>query len=112
MAKELRIIRGDTYDIVFTIRDKSNVLVPITGIWSIIFESDYINKNSIDNPSDFIIETNGYGTGSGVIHINSTETDPDTCKRLHFKIKLYQNFVPPVIKTVASGDLFFINEAW
>lgn len=113
MALELRIIRGDTYDIYFEIVDSAGAPVPITTDgWIVVFESEYINKNSQDNPSDFIIETGTYTSGKGVMSLQATETDPPTKQRLHYKIKLSKDVNPPVIKTVSSGDLFFIDEAW
>jgi len=113
MALELRIIRGDTYDIFFEIVDSDGVAVPIVSDgWTVVFESEYINKDSQNNPLDFIIETGSYTTGKGVIVLKSTETDPPTKQRLHYKIKLSKDVNPPVIKTVSSGDLFFIDEAW
>ena len=113
MAQELRIIRGDTYDIYFEIVDSDGSPVPITsGGWIMIFESEYINKNSVDSPTDFIIETGDYTSGKGVINIRSTETDPPVKQRLHYKIKLSKDVNPAVVKTVSSGDLFFIDEAY
>lgn len=108
MAEEIRIIRGDSYDIVFNVKDKNGVPVAITGNWDIEFQSDSINKNSVDEPGDFVIETGGYTTGCGIIRLQSSETDPASCKRSHYKIRLYQG---TIIKTVSSGDLFFIDEA-
>jgi hypothetical protein len=113
MALELRIIRGDTYDIYFEIVDSNGVPVSITsGGWIVIFESEYINKNSVDDAADFVIETGGYTSGNGVLTLRCTETDPPVKQRLHYKIKLSKDVNPPVIKTVSSGDLFFIDEAW
>ena len=113
MALELRIIRGDTYDIYFEIVDSNNAPVPIIDSgWIIVFESEYINKNSQDDAADFIIETGDYTTGKGVITLRCTETGVPVKKRLHYKIKLSKDSSPPVIKTVSSGDLIFIDEAW
>lgn len=108
MAAEIRIIRGDSYDIICTVKDQYGIPVTITGNWDIEFQSDYVNKNSVDNPGDFVIETSPYTTGQFLLRLQSDETNPPTCKRSHFKIRLYQG---TIIKTVSSGDLFFIDEA-
>ena len=112
MALELRMIRGDSYDIYFEIVDKDGVAVPITaGGWAMLFQSETIDKNSVDNPNDFIIETGIYTTGKGVISILATETDPASKCRQHYKIRLTKDTNPAVVKTVSSGDIFFIDEA-
>jgi hypothetical protein len=113
MAEELRMIKGDTYDIVVTIRDRNNALVDIGGGgWIVAIESETINKNSSDSPIDFMIEQPPYGKGVVVIGIISEETAGRRCgHRDHFKIKIYKNTLPIIVKTVATGDLFFIDEA-
>lgn len=113
MADELRLIRGDTYDLVFDIIDSDGAPVPIvSGSWHMQLSSEVIDKNSVDDPGDFIIETSPYTTGQGLIHLSSEDTDPaDWCGRAHYKIQLYKDDNPAVIKTVATGDFIFIDEA-
>lgn len=113
MAQDIRIMRNDSYDIEFEVKDSKGQLVSINfSGWKMMFESDYINKNSIDNPGDFTIEQGSYGTGQGRIVLNATETNPPDRKRVPYKIRLYKLINPTVVKTVASGDMFFIDEAY
>jgi len=112
MAEELRIIKGDTYDVIVSVKDSNGGVVGIiSGGWSVEFASDTINKNSVDNPTEFIIEQAPYVTGQVVINLTSEETGAQECPRKHFKIRLYKDVNPPLRKTVATGDLFFIDEA-
>lgn len=112
MADELRIIRGDTYDLIFDIVDSTGAQVPIVaGGWNMQISSEVINKDSVSDPQDFIIETGTYTTGKGLIHLSSEDTSPvDWCGRAHYKIQLYKDTNPAVIKTVATGDFIFIDE--
>ena len=116
MAQELRIIRGDTYDIICSIVDENSDPVPILGNWNVAITSETINKNSVSDPGDFIIEAQGYSTGQVVIGLTSTDTNPslpcgrDGIRRLHYKIQLYKDDNPAVVKTVSTGDLIIIEE--
>ena len=115
MAEEIRIIRGDTYDIEFYILDEYDAPVLITGVWNVVLESETINKDSVNDPSDFQIETAPYTVGQGVIHLKSTETNPITgacgyIRKTHYKLRLYYDANPAVVKTVSTGDLIFISE--
>ena len=115
MAEELRIIRGDTYDIEFEVLDENNELISLAG-WNVVLNSDTINKNSVSNPSDFIIETCGYGKGMGVVYLSSEETNPHNerswCNPLksHYKLRLYRDDNPAIVKTISAGDFIFIDE--
>jgi len=118
MAEEIRIIRGDTYDLEFRILDgDTGEPVTITGEWNVGLSSDTINKNSVSNPSDFDIETGDYTTGEGAVHLASIETNPTDqrpwCnpRRSHYKLFLYKDDNPAIVKTVSSGDFLFISEA-
>lgn len=112
MAQELKFIRGDSYDILVNINDSYGADVDITGGgWIVAFSSDVIEKNSADNPDYFIIEQAPYTKGQVVIGISSDETlAVDQCRHTGYKIKLYKTTHPQQVKTVASGDLFFVDE--
>lgn len=110
MAEELRIIKGDTYDITVTVRDTTTgAVVPLLNIWEVIFESDTIVKNSVGTPLDFAIEYPPLTTGQLTVHLSTLETNQTIC-RDHYKIKLFKATTPNITKTVSSGDLFFIDE--
>lgn len=113
MAQDIKILRNDSYDLEFEIRNSNGELIPLASSgWNVMLESDYINKNSIDNPTDFVIETGTYTTGQGKIILNTTETNPEDYKRSPYKIRLYKTTTPVIVKTVVSGDIFFIDEAY
>ena len=119
MAEEIRIIKGDTYDIEFRIIDGlTEETVLLTGVWNIAFYSDFISKNSVADPTSFQIETGPYEKGEGVVHLWSNETNPQPDSRKswcnpvksHYKLICYKNDNPAVVKTVSSGDLIYISE--
>ena len=111
MAQELRIIRGDSYDLICSVKDSSGAVVPIlANNWKIGIESEHIRKDMDTDPSDFIVETGDYGTGEFVIGLRSDETDIGVCVD-HFRIILYKPGNPVIRKTVATGDFYFIREA-
>jgi len=113
MAEEIRVLKGDTYDVIVSVRDSNNSLIGIVdGGWGVEFESDTISKNSVDNPGEFIIEQAPYTKGQVVINLTSLETGSEAAHcRKHFKVRLFKGMNPPIRKTVATGDLYFIDEA-
>lgn len=105
MAEELRILKGDSHEIIITIKNSDETPVDIIGDeWNISLETDAgINKNSIDNYGDFVVDENVV-----TIYLSSNETGAIRgCPRKHYKIKLYNN---TTTKTVSNGDLIFVDE--
>ena len=112
MAYELRMINGDSYDVVATVRDTDGNLVNLTdGGWSVSFESDTINKDSISDPADFLIEQDPYTQGQVAIAITCLETAGQGTCRKHFKVVCFKPQTPPLRKTVVDGTLYFVNES-
>ena len=112
MAEEIRILRGDTEDFIFQAYDDEGLPLALSGVWNIWFDSDLVSYNSVDNPEKFIIEQPPYGTGQGVFTLESDQTDPDTdIERFHYKIKVFRDDNPAIVKTISSGYLIFIDEA-
>jgi hypothetical protein len=112
MAEEIRIIRGDTEDFDFQALDDDGNPLALSGVWSIWFDSDLASYNSIDDPEKFIIETSPYTTGQGVFTLESIETDPDADQQSYdYKIKVFKNDDPLLVKTISSGRLIFVDEA-
>ena len=105
MAEELRVIKGDSHEIIVTVKDKDGLPVDIlSGSWSVDLETDTsINKDSVNNPLDFNIDANIV-----TIYITSAETSSIRgCPKKHFKIKLFKN---NTVKTISTGDLIFVDE--
>jgi hypothetical protein len=105
MAEELRIIKGDSHEIIVTVKDSDGSPINIIqDLWNVEIETDIsINKNSIDNPTDFNIVDNIV-----TIYLTAYETGiVSGCPRKHFKIKLYKD---DTVKTVSTGDLIFVDE--